>query len=488
MSSGRLAESIPVAEEAIEVARAVGSPSDEALALGILGSDLALLGRVDEGVERFRAGIAIAEELQQRRGHRPRREQPGGPARSGRPSGGGARRGASPAGSGRGPSASSGPTAGCSWRSPPRRPSPSGAGTRRTGSWRRGLGRDPVGTPGIRLRIQRGPARHRPGRPGRRRRRRSPPPGRPTTPPAARRTGPPWSRRSPSSAAVQGHLTETRAAVAEGLRMAAAGAARPVARPARGHRPAGRGGRRGRRPGAARRRSRSRTRGDARAQIAAQVERIAAMLGVPAEDGAGDGPRPSRNVALTALCRAEAAPRRRARRRVGLVADGRRPGRRSGGRTRPRTRGSAPRPRSCATGGRGPTRGDALAAARETAARPRRPAAPGRDRPARPPGSPRPRGRRRRAPPDPAPGGERPRLGLTEREARGPAPHRGGLVEPGDRRRAVHQPQDRERPRLAHLRQARRREPGRRRPRSPIVSGSPARPRRRRGRPARGQA
>ena len=68
MSGGRLAESIPVAEEAIQVARAVGSSSDEALALGILGTDLALLGRVDDGVERFRAGIAIAEELQSAEG------------------------------------------------------------------------------------------------------------------------------------------------------------------------------------------------------------------------------------------------------------------------------------------------------------------------------------------------------------------------------------------------------------------------------------
>ena len=32
-------------------------------ALGILGTDLALLGRVDEGIERFREGLAIAEDL-----------------------------------------------------------------------------------------------------------------------------------------------------------------------------------------------------------------------------------------------------------------------------------------------------------------------------------------------------------------------------------------------------------------------------------------
>lgn len=63
MLSGRFAESVPIAENAIEVARSVGSASDEALALGILGWDLALLGRVDEGIERLRAGLAIADEL-----------------------------------------------------------------------------------------------------------------------------------------------------------------------------------------------------------------------------------------------------------------------------------------------------------------------------------------------------------------------------------------------------------------------------------------
>lgn len=63
MLSGRLVESVPMAEEALIVARSVDSPSDEALALGILGWDLALLGRVDDGVERVRAGLAIADQL-----------------------------------------------------------------------------------------------------------------------------------------------------------------------------------------------------------------------------------------------------------------------------------------------------------------------------------------------------------------------------------------------------------------------------------------
>ncbi|MFL5641027.1 MAG: helix-turn-helix transcriptional regulator [Chloroflexota bacterium] len=63
MLAGRLTDSIPFAEAAVALARAVGSRSDEALALGILGWDMALLGRVDEGVERVRAGLAIADEI-----------------------------------------------------------------------------------------------------------------------------------------------------------------------------------------------------------------------------------------------------------------------------------------------------------------------------------------------------------------------------------------------------------------------------------------
>ncbi|HEX6868579.1 MAG TPA: AAA family ATPase [Candidatus Limnocylindrales bacterium] len=63
MLAGRFTESVAVAEEAIAVARSVGSRTDEAFGLGVLGWDLALLGRVDEGVARVRAGIAIAEEL-----------------------------------------------------------------------------------------------------------------------------------------------------------------------------------------------------------------------------------------------------------------------------------------------------------------------------------------------------------------------------------------------------------------------------------------
>ena len=98
---GRLAESIPVAEEAIAVAREVGSAADEALALGILGSALALTGRVDDGVDSPARRARHRRGDPQRGGHRARRDEPGHPARPGRPDRrcarrGGRRLGASP--------------------------------------------------------------------------------------------------------------------------------------------------------------------------------------------------------------------------------------------------------------------------------------------------------------------------------------------------------------------------------------------------------
>jgi Predicted ATPase len=63
MLSGRFAESVAIAEDAIAVARSVGSRGDEALALGVLGWDLALLGQVDDGIGWVRAGLTIADEL-----------------------------------------------------------------------------------------------------------------------------------------------------------------------------------------------------------------------------------------------------------------------------------------------------------------------------------------------------------------------------------------------------------------------------------------
>ena len=51
------------AQEAIDVARALGAHGEIALALGVLGWDLALLGDVDGGIARFREGQAIGEAL-----------------------------------------------------------------------------------------------------------------------------------------------------------------------------------------------------------------------------------------------------------------------------------------------------------------------------------------------------------------------------------------------------------------------------------------
>jgi DNA-binding CsgD family transcriptional regulator len=57
LDAGRLAS------EAIEVARAADAPSEEALALGILGWSIAIGGGVDKGIATYRQGLAIAEHL-----------------------------------------------------------------------------------------------------------------------------------------------------------------------------------------------------------------------------------------------------------------------------------------------------------------------------------------------------------------------------------------------------------------------------------------
>jgi DNA-binding CsgD family transcriptional regulator len=51
------------AQEAIDVARVIGAQGEVALALGVLGWDLALLGDVEGGIARFREGQAIGEAL-----------------------------------------------------------------------------------------------------------------------------------------------------------------------------------------------------------------------------------------------------------------------------------------------------------------------------------------------------------------------------------------------------------------------------------------
>jgi DNA-binding CsgD family transcriptional regulator/tetratricopeptide (TPR) repeat protein len=61
--AGSFAESKASCEEAIAMARPLGERPVEALALGILGWDEAVLGDVEGGIARFREALAIAEEL-----------------------------------------------------------------------------------------------------------------------------------------------------------------------------------------------------------------------------------------------------------------------------------------------------------------------------------------------------------------------------------------------------------------------------------------
>ncbi len=301
MSSGRFAESIEVATEALGVARSVESPSDEALALGILGWDLALVGRVDDGLERFRAGLAIADAL------------------------GGAEGVALGATNlavlldlvGRTTEALD--TAVSGWERT------RALGVERTygglllaiaakaaialGRWdeadeflRLGLARDPIGSPGVRLRIQRGrldtfrgdlaSAAESLGR--------------------ARIADEAGSGRDDRGAllaalaelaAVQGHATEARAAVMEGLRLASGGPPDPALASLAA------AGLRVEADVAARARARhdaadledARRRAEA---IGRQVDRIAGILGIP--DGIAPAVvAPTRDRAIAALCRAE---------------------------------------------------------------------------------------------------------------------------------------------------------------------------------------
>jgi DNA-binding CsgD family transcriptional regulator len=105
-------------------------------------------------------------------------------------------------------------------------------------------------------------------------------------------------------AAIQGHLTETRAAVGEGLRMAAETPPDPslaqlAATGLRAEADAAAGAR-ARRDSAMLEDARQRA-----GRIAEHVEQIAGLLGVPV-DGSPPAGAPSRTAALTALCRAEA--------------------------------------------------------------------------------------------------------------------------------------------------------------------------------------
>ncbi|MEO5918945.1 MAG: AAA family ATPase [Candidatus Limnocylindrales bacterium] len=61
--AGEYQEAVREASAAIDVARAVHGAGEEALALGVLGWSLAVLGDPDSGIARFREGRAIAERL-----------------------------------------------------------------------------------------------------------------------------------------------------------------------------------------------------------------------------------------------------------------------------------------------------------------------------------------------------------------------------------------------------------------------------------------
>jgi len=63
MLAGRVRDSAPVAERAIELARAVGARDIEAHAMSTLGVDYGSLGRVGEAIELLERALAMAEEL-----------------------------------------------------------------------------------------------------------------------------------------------------------------------------------------------------------------------------------------------------------------------------------------------------------------------------------------------------------------------------------------------------------------------------------------
>jgi DNA-binding CsgD family transcriptional regulator/tetratricopeptide (TPR) repeat protein len=68
MVAWRHAESLPVAEQALALARSVGAREAEVRALTVLGGDLAYLGRPAEGLAHFRQALQLAEEIGDRVG------------------------------------------------------------------------------------------------------------------------------------------------------------------------------------------------------------------------------------------------------------------------------------------------------------------------------------------------------------------------------------------------------------------------------------
>jgi DNA-binding NarL/FixJ family response regulator/tetratricopeptide (TPR) repeat protein len=68
MVDWRHAESLPIAEEALALARGIGAREAEVRALTVLGGDLAYLGRGEEGLAHFRHALQLAEEIGDRIG------------------------------------------------------------------------------------------------------------------------------------------------------------------------------------------------------------------------------------------------------------------------------------------------------------------------------------------------------------------------------------------------------------------------------------
>ena len=63
MVSWRYAESLPIGEQALALARSTGAREAEVRALTVLGSDLAYLGRGEDGLAHFREALQLAEEI-----------------------------------------------------------------------------------------------------------------------------------------------------------------------------------------------------------------------------------------------------------------------------------------------------------------------------------------------------------------------------------------------------------------------------------------
>ena len=68
MVAWRHAESLPIGEQALALARDVGAGKAEVRALTVLGGDLAYLGRAEEGLAHFREALVLAEEIGDRVG------------------------------------------------------------------------------------------------------------------------------------------------------------------------------------------------------------------------------------------------------------------------------------------------------------------------------------------------------------------------------------------------------------------------------------